>query len=74
MNKGREYLRILKQVKKKKGDEPLTQEEIDILLNHAREGDKKNGIERKPQLGCIVSLLGSILVWSLIYWIWVGLS
>ena len=36
--------------------------------------DKENGIERKPYLGCIVSVLGSILVWSLIYWLWVSLS
>ena len=31
INRGKEYLRILKQIKKKKEDEPLTQEEIDIL-------------------------------------------
>ena len=38
-----------------------------------KEIDKKNGIQRKPYLGCIVSVLGSILVWSLIYWLWVSL-
>ena len=30
-NSGREYMKLLKQVKKKKGDEPLTQQEIDAL-------------------------------------------
>ena len=66
MNKGREYLRILKQVKKKKGDEPLTQEEIDILLNHHREED---GIKRKPLWGCLFTLIGSTIIWGTILWL-----
>jgi len=71
-NKGREFLRDLKmkerikELEKEKSLFPLSQLDKEI--------DKKNGIERKPYLGCIVSVLGSILVWSLIYWIWVSLS
>ena len=34
-----------------------------------KELDKKFGIERKPYLGCIISVMGSILFWSLIYWL-----
>jgi hypothetical protein len=70
-NKGREFLRDLKmkerikELEKEKSLFPLSQLDKEI--------DKKNGIERKPYLGCIVSVLGSILVWSLIYWLWVSL-
>jgi len=35
--------------------------------------DKINGIERKPHLGCFIMVLGTILFWSLIYWLWVSL-
>jgi len=35
--------------------------------------DKINGIERKPLLGCFIMVLGTILFWSLIYWLWVSL-
>ena len=38
-----------------------------------KEIDKKNGIQRKPWIGCLISSVGSIVVWSLIYWLWVGL-
>ena len=70
-NKGREFLRDLKmkerikELEKEKSLFPLSQLDKEI--------DKENGIERKPYLGCIVSVLGSILVWSLIYWLWVSL-
>ena len=70
-NKGREFLRDLKikerikELEKQKSLFPLSQLDKEI--------DKENGIERKPYLGCIVSVLGSILVWSLIYWICVSL-
>ena len=70
-NKGREFLRDLKmkerikELEKEKSLFPLSQLDKEI--------DKKNEIERKPYLGCIVSVLGSILVWSLIYWLWVSL-
>ena len=39
-----------------------------------KELDKKFGIERKPYLGCIVSIIGSILVWSCVYWFYILLS
>ena len=39
-----------------------------------KEIDKKFGIERKPTLGCLVSVLGTILVWSLLYWIYLLIS
>ena len=35
--------------------------------------DRDNGIERQPTLGCFIVLLGSILFWCGIYWIWVSL-
>ena len=45
---------------------PLSEEEKEI--------DKKFGIERKPYLGCIVSIIGSILVWSSVYWFYILLT
>ena len=39
-----------------------------------KELDKKFGIERKPYLGCIVSIIGSILVWSSVYWFYILLT
>ena len=62
MNSGREYLRKLKVIKKKKGDEPLTQEEIDILWSSMK--DKK--IERRPDIGCLIVVIGTLVFWSLI--------
>jgi len=35
--------------------------------------DELNGIERKPSLGCFIVVLGTILFWSGIYWLWVSL-
>ena len=45
---------------------PLTEEDKKI--------DKKFGIERQPILGCIISIIGSILVWSLLYWFYILLT
>ena len=39
-----------------------------------KELDKKFGIERKPYLGCIISIGGSILVWSSVYWFYILLT
>lgn len=39
-----------------------------------KELDIKFGIERKPYLGCIVSIIGSILVWSSVYWFYILLT
>ena len=39
-----------------------------------KELDIKFGIERKPHLGCIVSIIGSILVWSSVYWFYILLT
>lgn len=44
---------------------PLSEEDKEI--------DKLNGIERKPYLGCLISVGASILFWSLMYWLWVSL-
>lgn len=38
-----------------------------------KEIDKEWGIERNPSLGCFIVVLGSILFWCGIYWIWVSL-
>ena len=35
--------------------------------------DELNGIERKPYLGCFIVVLGTILFWCGIYWLWVSL-
>mgnify|MGYP001578750111 CR=1 FL=1 len=32
--------------------------------------DDINGIERKPILGCFISVLGTILFWSMVYWLY----
>ena len=39
-----------------------------------KELDEKFGIERKPHLGCIISIGGSILVWSSVYWFYILLT
>jgi hypothetical protein len=87
-NPAREYLRKLKEIQRKNGDEKLTQEEIDMLFKSLKdkegkslfplsdkdkERDEKLGIKRKPWIGCLISSVGSIVVWSLIYYIWVSL-
>ena len=41
-NPGREYLRKLKEVQRKKGGEKLTQEEIDMLFKSLKEKDSKS--------------------------------
>jgi len=43
----------------------LSEEDMEI--------DDINGIERKPLLGCFIMVLGTILFWSGIYWLWVSL-
>ena len=67
-NNGKEYLRKLKQVKQKKGDEQLTQEEIDILWSSMSDDeiDRKHGIKRNPALGCLVLTIGSVILWGII--------
>jgi hypothetical protein len=70
-NNSKEYFRKVKDIKKKKGDEPLTQEEIDILFNHMSDDDidRLYGIKRKPGLGCLILVIGSILFWGFIAWL-----
>ncbi len=67
MNKGREYLRRLKQVQKYKGDEPLNQEEIDMLFESLKRKDELRE-QRKPWIGCLISIVGTIIFWSCIVW------
>jgi len=67
MNSGREYLKKLKRVKKLKGDEPLNQEEIDILFQSLKRKDELK-IKRKPWIGCLISIVGTIIFWSCIWW------
>ena len=43
----------------------LSEEDMEI--------DEINGIERQPLLGCFIMVLGTILFWSLVYWLWVSL-
>lgn len=35
-----------------------------------KEIDEINGIERKPTLGCVVITIGTILFWSMVYWLY----
>jgi hypothetical protein len=70
-NKGREFLRDLKM--KEQLESFDKERSLFPLSDKDKEIDSVNGIERKPTLGCIVSVLGTILVWSLIYWLWVSL-
>ena len=65
MKKNKEYFKKLKVIKKKKGDEPLTQDEIDILWSSMK--DEK--IERRPEIGCLVMFIGTIVFWSLVSYI-----
>ena len=71
-NPGREYLRRLKEVQRKKGGEKLTQEEIDMLFKSLKEKDSKSlfplsNRERNPRLGCLIAILGTLLFWATIY-------
>jgi len=34
-----------------------------------QEIDEINGIERKPTLGCMVIVIGTIIFWSMVYWL-----
>ena len=70
MKSKKEYLKKLKEIQRKSGDQPLTQEEADMLRDWI---DEIHGIERQPSLGCFIVILGSILFWCGIYWLWVSL-
>ena len=70
MKNKKEYLNKLKEIQRKSGDQPLTGEEADMLRDWI---DEIHGIERKPYLGCMISVGASILFWSLMYWVWVSL-
>tara|TARA_B100000902_G_C27162402_1_gene839429 strand:+ start:708 stop:920 length:213 start_codon:yes stop_codon:yes gene_type:complete len=61
MKKNKEYFKKLKVIKKKKGDEPLTQDEIDILWSSMKDEE----IERRPDIGCLIVFIGTIVFWSL---------
>lgn len=43
------------------------------LTKEEEEIDKLNGIERKPLWGCLISVGGTLIFWSLMYWLWVSL-
>lgn len=43
------------------------------LTKEDKEIDKLNGIERKPLWGCLISVGGTLIFWSLMYWLWVSL-
>jgi len=70
-NRRENYFRRLKQVQKKKGNEPLTQKEVDVLWSGLsdEEIDKKFGIKRDRRLGCIIVIIGTIIVWSCIFYL-----
>ena len=70
-NRRENYFRRLKQVQKKKGNEPLTQKEVDVLWSSLSDEkiDKKFGIKRDRRLGCIIVIIGTIIVWSCIFYL-----
>jgi len=35
-----------------------------------QEIDEINCIERKPTLGCMVIVIGTIIFWSMVYWVY----
>jgi|APSaa5957512493_1039668.scaffolds.fasta_scaffold136302_2 hypothetical protein len=70
-NKGREFLRDLKM--KQQLESFDKERSLFPLSDKDKEIDKTNGIERKPWVGCLVSSVGTLIVWSLIYCIWVSL-
>ena len=70
-NKGREFLRDLKM--KQQLESFDKERSLFPLSGEDKEIDKTNGIERKPWVGCLVSSVGTLIVWSLIYCIWVSL-
>ena len=35
-----------------------------------QEIDEINGIERKPTLGCMIIVIGTIIFWSMVYWLY----
>jgi len=60
-NPGREFMKALK-IRQR-----LEEEGIFPLSDEDKEIDKKHNIERKPYLGCLISILGAILFWSFMY-------
>ncbi len=67
MKKDKEWKRKLSSVNKKKWDEPLTQEEIDILWSSMKEQDDIG--ERRPDIGCLIVVIGTLVFWSLVSFI-----
>tara|TARA_E500000331_G_C17190550_1_gene684660 strand:+ start:684 stop:914 length:231 start_codon:yes stop_codon:yes gene_type:complete len=63
MNNGKEMLRKDYEKYKKRGVTPPF-----MYKSYEQVVDEANGIQRKPVLGCLVMLIGSILFWGLIIW------
>lgn len=36
-----------------------------------KEIDEINGIERRPTLGCMFIVVGTIIFWSFVYWVYI---
>jgi hypothetical protein len=68
-NPAREHLKKLRrQIQQKDRGDVMTQEEIDSIFNYElseREIDKLHGIKRKPWIGWLISIVGSIIVWGI---------
>jgi len=48
------------------GKQILSKPQID-----EKEIDEINGIERKPTLGCLIIVGGTIMFWSFVYWVYI---
>ena len=49
--------------------QPVSQEDIDKLFSGElteKQIDRKYGIKRKPLLGCLIVVVGTMIVWSII--------
>ena len=68
-NPAREHLKKLRrQIQQKDRGDVMTQEEIDSIFNYElseREIDKLHGSKRKPWIGWLTSIVGSIIVWGI---------
>ncbi len=49
--------------------QPVSQEDIDKLFSGElteKQIDRKYGIKRNPKLGCLIVVVGTMIVWSII--------
>ena len=60
-NPGREFMKALK-IRQR-----LEEEGIFPLSDEDKEINKKHNIKRKPYIGCLIAIGGTVVFWSLLY-------